>query len=210
MPQSFNVCITICRQCLWRLFLKTCVQTSNVVAGQGCFEDQGRNVNIVLSVILFIFHLLVTLKYSHPKGVIHELHVHINIFPCFKYYYFYFYIIIVYSRRRAASPSTSSNLKMTSTLYNKIGLIPKQKPIRVMIMGQPGVGKTGKQPTFSFIFELRINLDYGLKYFNPWSYNDSKCVQLNVENLLYGWARKTRNSSFERDFGKLCIYILKH
>lgn len=26
-----------------------------------------------------------------------------------------------------------------------MGLVPKPKPIRVMIMGQPGVGKTGKQ-----------------------------------------------------------------
>ncbi|KAF0747029.1 ras-related and estrogen-regulated growth inhibitor isoform X1 [Aphis craccivora] len=51
---------------------------------------------------------------------------------------------------------------MTSTLYNKIGLIPKQKPIRVMIMGQPGVGKTALLVRFvtkKFIGDYDPNLE---------------------------------------------------
>ncbi|VVC24843.1 Small GTP-binding protein domain,P-loop containing nucleoside triphosphate hydrolase,Small GTPase [Cinara cedri] len=51
---------------------------------------------------------------------------------------------------------------MASMLYNKMGLIPKQKPIRVMIMGQPGVGKTALLVRFvtkRFIGDYDSNLE---------------------------------------------------
>lgn len=44
---------------------------------------------------------------------------------------------------------------MNSALCNKMGLVPKQKPIRVMIMGQPGVGKTGNETCFLWNFFLK-------------------------------------------------------
>ncbi|XP_025405752.1 ras-related and estrogen-regulated growth inhibitor isoform X2 [Sipha flava] len=101
----------------------------------------------------------------------------------------------------------SSLNTMTTTLCNKMGLIPKQKRIRVMIMGQPGVGKTALLVRFvtkKFIGDYDPNLE---KMYTYQVSMESEMVTFEILDTA-GYAVQDKSYNLEMNMRWADVFVL--